>query len=474
MAETHSTATSFTTITEAAAALRSGEVSAAALIEQALSAADAHDGTFGIFLARFEDRAREQAAAVDRKITAGEPLAPLDGIPLGVKDLYAHSAGPTTAQSLVLDPGWGKSVGDAAVVRRLEQAGGIVTGKTTTMEYGIGVPDPDKPFPIPRNPWDVRRWAGGSSSGSASGLLAGAFLGAVGTDTSGSLRIPAAYSGITGFKPTFGRVSKAGVVPLAYTLDHAGPMARSAADCALLLSVLAGYDAEDPYSSTEPVADYPAALTGDLSGRTVGVDNLDRFVGDGHDPQQPQRFSAAIDALREAGATIVPIEIPMYFEATAAALVIMATESAAYHEPTLRSRYNDYATGSRVVFAASSSVRGADYVLAQKVRHVAQRAMAEVFRTVDLVATPTGHLGAPMVDGIDQLNPVSILAGLHTPYWNVMANPTVAVPIGLTADGVPLSLSLSGRHFDEATVLRGADAFQRVTDHHRLIPTELR
>ncbi|MFX0579346.1 amidase [Nocardia nepalensis] len=470
MTETDSTATVFTTIVEAAAGLRRGQVSAARLVENALAAADAHDETFGVFLARFQEQARARAAEVDRKIAAGERLAPLDGIPLGVKDIFAHSAGPTTAQSLVLDPAWGKSVGDAAVVRRLEQAGGIVVGKTTTMEFAIGVPDPEKPFPIPRNPWDAQRWAGGSSSGSASGLLTGAFLGAVGTDTSGSLRIPAAFCGITGFKPTFGRVPKSGVVPLAYTLDHAGPLARTAADCALLLQVLAGHDAEDPYSSNEPVTDYTAALTGDLHGITIGVDNLDRFVGDGRDPQQPQRFSAAVDALREAGATIVPIEVPMYVETTATTLIVLAAESAAYHRPTLRSRYQDYARGSRVVFAAGTSVSGADYVQAQRVRHVAQRRMAELFTKVDLVVTPTGHLGAPRIDAMEQLNPVSVLAGLHTPYWNSLGNPTIAVPIGLTADGVPLSISISGKHFDEATVLRAGDAYQQRTDHHRLTP----
>ncbi|WP_378731184.1 amidase [Nocardia brasiliensis] len=277
-------------LTEAAAALRRRELTATDLVDRVLANADKHDSTLGVYLARFDERARAQAAAVDKKIADGLPLAPLAGIPLGVKDILAHSHAPTTAQSLVLDPAWGTSVGDCTVVRRLELAGAIVTGKTTTMEFAIGIPDPGKPFPVPRNPWDPARWAGGSSSGSASGVAAGMFLGAIGTDTGGSIRMPAAHTGTTGLKPTFGRVPKSGVVPLGYTLDHVGPIARSAADCALLLSVLAGPDDADPYSARVPIDDYVGALTGDLRGITIGVDNLDRYASAGIDPLQPQRL----------------------------------------------------------------------------------------------------------------------------------------------------------------------------------------
>ncbi|MFI5776318.1 amidase [Nocardia sp. NPDC051570] len=471
MFETSSTPT---TLASAAAALRDGAVSATELVERALAAADTYDETLGVYLTRFDQRAREQAERVDRKIAAGLPLAPLDGIPLGVKDIYAHSAGPTTAQSLVLDPAWAVSAGDSAVVRRLEAAGGIVTGKTTTMEFAIGVPDPDKPFPIPRNPWDPRRWAGGSSSGSASGLAAGMFLGAVGTDTVGSLRIPAAYCGVTGFKPTFGRVPKSGVVPLAYTLDHTGPMAITAADCALMLSVLAGYDAADQYSAAEPVPDYPAALVGDLDGVTIGVDDLNRFAAGLADPGQPARFGAAVETLRRAGARIVPVELPMYPELMAVALIVVSAEAGAFHHPTLRSRWDDYARGTRIAFAGGAGVSGSDYVQAQRVRHLAQRRMAALLTEVDLIATPTGHRGATLVAELDQYDPVAVLAGLHCGYWNPLGNPTVAFPIGPGADGMPLSMSVSGRHFDDATVLRAADAYQRRTEHHRRRPTALR
>ncbi|MFB7716045.1 amidase [Nocardia sp. NPDC056100] len=459
----------FSTVTSAAAALRRREVSAVELVDTALAAADA-DPDLGVFLARFDDRARARAEQVDAKLAAGEPLAPLDGIPLGVKDILAHAHAPTTAQSLVLAPEWGTTTGDCAVVSRLEQAGAIVTGKTTTMEFAIGAPDPEKPFPIPRNAWDRTRWAGGSSSGSGSGVAAGMFLGAIGTDTAGSIRIPAAFNGITGLKPTFGRVPKSGVVPLGYTLDHVGPMARSAADCAVLLSVIAGYEPGDPYSSPAALDDYPAALTGDLHGITIGVDDLDRYATGGIDPAQPALFADAITALREAGATVVPVEIPMYPEVTAIDVLVMLAEAHTYHRRDLRSRWTDYGRGTRVILAAGDAVSGADYIQAQRVRRIAQQRMAELFTRVDLVLTPTGHLGAPALDAIDQLRPLDVLSSLHTPYWNPLGNPTLAVPIGMSSEHTPLSASLSGRPFAEATVLRAGDAYQRLTDHHLRTP----
>ncbi|MGF6883757.1 aspartyl-tRNA(Asn)/glutamyl-tRNA(Gln) amidotransferase subunit A [Nocardia sp. GAS34] len=465
------TTTRITTVTEAAAALRHGDVTARELLEQCLAAADALDDRVGVYLARFDDLARERAARVDDKIAIGQRLAPLEGIPLGIKDILACEHGPTTGQSLVLDPDWGATVGNAAVVERLERAGAIITGKTTTMEFAVGVPDPDKPFPVPRNAWDTERWAGGSSSGSASGVATGMFLAAIGTDTAGSIRIPSAFNGTTGLKPTFGRVPKSGVVPLGYTLDHVGPMARSAADCALLLSIIAGYDPADSYSAPAPIDDYTGALTGDLEGLTIGVDDLDRYAGGGIDPVQPERFTAALDVLAEAGARIVPVEVPMYPEVVAIDVIVMLAEAHAYHHSALRSRWEDYGRATRIILASGSAVSAADYLQAQRVRRIAAARMAELLASVDLVVTPTGHLGAPRLDTIDQLRPLDVLASLHTPYWNPLGNPTLALPIGLSDDGVPLSMSISGKHFDEATVLRAGDAYQRRTTHHLAIPT---
>jgi aspartyl-tRNA(Asn)/glutamyl-tRNA(Gln) amidotransferase subunit A len=458
------------TISDAAAALRCGQVTAVELVEQSIAAADSGDERIGVFVTRFDELARARAVRVDEKIAAGLPLEPLDGIPMGIKDLLACAHGPTTAGSLVLDPAWGESIGDCTVVQRLERAGAIVTGKTTTQEFAIGQPDPDKPFPIPRNPWDTDRWAGGSSSGSGSGVAAGMFLGAIGTDTGGSIRIPAALNGISGLKPTFGLVPKSGVVPLSYTLDHVGPMARTAADCATILSVIAGHDPSDPYSSAVPVPDYTEALTGDLSGFTVGFDTLDRVAWQGIDSNQPELFTAALHALEDAGAAIVPVELPMYLEATAVDLIVLMSEGHAYHRHTLRSKWADYGRGTRIALAAGGTATGADYVQAQRVRRVIRRRVAELFTRVDLIVTPTAHLGAQRVDAIDQFNLLSLLPSVHTAYWSPLGNPTLAVPIGLSTDGTPLSMSISGAPFADALVLRAGDAYQRRTAHHLLTP----
>lgn len=458
------------TLTEAAAALRRREITATELVERALAAADAADRELGVYLARFDDHARAAAARADEKIAAGRPIGPLEGIPMGVKDILACAHGPTTAQSLVLDPAWGTATGDCAVVRRLERTGAVITGKTTTMEFAIGAPDPEKPFPVPRNAWDSSRWAGGSSSGSGSGVAADMFCAAIGTDTAGSIRIPAAFNGITGLKPTFGRVPKSGVVPLGYTLDHVGPMARSAADCAVVLAAIAGHDPSDPYSSRATVADYPGALTGDLRGVTIGADDLDRFATGGIDPAQPGLFAAALEALRAAGATVVPVEVPMYEELTAIDIVVMLAEAHAYHRTDLLSRWADYGRATRVILAGGAAASGPDYVQAQRVRRIARQRMAELLGTVDLVVTPTGHLGAPTLAALDPLDPLGVLPSLHTPYWNPLGNPTLAVPIGSSSAGTPLSMSISGPYFAEAAVLRAGDAFQRRTDHHRRRP----
>lgn len=454
------------TITDAAAALRNGSTSAEELIEHAIEQADALDRTIGVFLTRYTESARAAARQADEKLARGDELGPLEGIPLGIKDIIAESQGPTTAQSLVLDPGWGAGIGDAVLVSRLKHAGGIVMGKLTTEEFAIGLPDPSAPFPVPANAWDARRWAGGSSSGSGSGVGTEMFLGAIGTDTAGSIRIPAAFNGITGLKPTFGRVPKSGIVPLGYTLDHAGPMARSAADCALLLSVIAGHDSSDPSAAKVDVDDYVGALSGDLGGIRIGVDDLDRFAAGGIDPEQPSRFAHAVGLLQDAGAEIVPVEVPMYPESFGIDFVVMLGEALSYHRSDLRARWDDYGQATRITLAGGDVISAADYVQAQRVRRVVQARMAELFADVDLVVTPTGHMGAPALDALDTLNPLGAMFSIHTPYWNPLGNPTLSLPIGLSSESTPLSLSISGPHWSEALVLRAGDALQRRSDFH--------
>jgi len=462
--------TEYRTITEAAAALRSGEVTSAELVRNAISVADRCDGEVGSFIVRYQQSSVAAAEAADAALAAGEEIGPLHGIPIGIKDIISTSEGTSTAQSLVLDPQWGIDRGDAVVVSRLRAAGAVIMGKLTTMEFACGMPDFDRPFPIPRNPWGLDYWAGGSSSGSGSSVSTGMVMGALGTDTAGSIRIPAAFCGVTGVMPTFGLVPKSGCVPLGYSLDHIGPLTRSARDAATLLGVLAGYDSSDACCVDVPIPDYLAGLTGDLSGLRIGVQRLDDFGGDRADPALADAFAAAVDTLTGLGATVVAVTLPYYPEMMAANLVVMASEAAAYHMPDLKTRWHDYAPGTRGLLSMAMSISGADYVQAQRARRVAQKALAETFAGLDAIVTPTTAGTAMQFSELEALLAEGGFSSIYTQYWDCTGNPATSVPMGFGTNGLPMALQVAAKPFDEATMLKIADAYQSKTDWHLRIP----
>ncbi|MCW2539083.1 MAG: Amidase [Frankiales bacterium] len=449
------------TITEAGTALRSGAITAVALTQAVQARADVLDPILGCYITRTNESALAAAATADAELAAGLDRGPLHGIPLGIKDIIATNEAPTTAQSLILDPQFGQQ-GDAVVVRRLRAAGAVITGKATTMEYAIGAPDSSKGFPTPRNPYNLEHWTGGSSSGTGNGVAAGMFLGGLGTDTGGSVRMPAAWCGISGMKQTFGRVPKSGCVPLGMSLDHIGPMTRSARDCAAMLAVMAGHDNSDACSVDRPVDDYLAALTGDVTGLRVGVDLsfLDRTECD---PDVAAMMRAAVDVFADAGALIVPVALPLYEELSFANRVTSNSESSTYHRPDLKARWSDYGKPTRMAIGRGMLIAAADYVQAQRVRRVGVRAAAEMFADVDLVLTPTCLSAAPNVEGLDFFG---LFSSLLMSYWNAIGHPAMSIPMGLTSAGLPVGLQLGGRPFEEATIFRAADAFQLHTDHH--------
>lgn len=454
------------TITDAAAALRSGETSSRALVEAAFEAADAHDATLGTYIRQFREPALQAAEAADAELAAGLDRGPLHGIPLGVKDIVATREGPTTGQSVVHDPEWWAGV-DAPVVARLRAGGAIVTGKTTTMEYACGLPDAEKPYPVPRNAWDPSTWPGGSSSGSGSGLAAGMFLAALGTDTGGSVRLPASYSGVSGLKQTFGIVPKNGCYPLGVTLDHIGPMARSARDCAAMLQLMVGRDPGDPCAIETTPPDYLSLLTGSLAGIRIGVERANHFSYPGTDPQLEPLFEQALDALRDAGATLVEVEIPYYAELVTTTMLSWPVEALAYHRRFLRTRWSDYGRPTRAVIGDGALVTGADYVQAQKVRLHGQQLVARLFEDVDLIVGPTTATAAPKVEG---LSFDTMIASLFTPVWNALGNPALSVPMGFNADGLPLGLQIAGRPLEDGLVLQAGDAYQQRTSWHLARP----
>ncbi|MGE3360359.1 MAG: amidase [Acidimicrobiia bacterium] len=452
------------TITDAAAALRDGELSSVALTEACLAAADRLDGDLGAYVTRYDETALAAAALADEELAAGVDKGPLHGIPIGIKDIIACREGQTTANSVVFDPDW-YAGRDAPVVARLRAAGAVITGKTTTLEYAIGINDPTKPYAVPRNAWDLSTWPGGSSAGSGAGVAAGLFVAALGTDTGGSVRIPAAYCGITGMKQTYGLVPKSGCLPLGVTLDHIGPMTRSAADAATMLAVMAGFDASDPSMPPGVAGEaYPAMLTGDLRGLRIGVDRVNH-TGPGADPALAGRLDDAVAVLEAAGATVVDVELPMFAELTTACMVTMCVEAFAYHRDRLATRWSDYGFAMRSFVGAGATYTAADYAQAQKVRRIGAARLAELLATVDLVAMPTAAAGAPALDGLSLEGLMSLI---YTPYWNPVGCPTIAIPMGLGASGLPLSLSIAGKPFADGLVLKAADAFQRLSGHHLL------
>lgn len=453
------------TIADAAVALRSGLLTSVALTKRLIARCDALDATLGTFMARFDETALAAAKRADADFAAGIDRGPLQGIPLGVKDIIAAREGATTACSKVLDPDWGRGV-DAPVVARLRAQGAVLLGKTTTMEFAMGPPDPDGPFPLHRNPWNLEHWPGGSSSGTGTGVAGGLMLGGLGSDTGGSIRIPAALCGISGLKPTFGLVSKARVVPLGHSLDTVGPMARSARDCAAILQAIAGPSPGDPTSIERPVPDFLDALTGDASGLRVGVERDHHTRVDGFDPACRERFEDAVAALARAGAEIVEVRFDGYPLIAAAALVTTAAESLAYHRKDLQSRFSDYGRGARHTLSMGAFYGSADYVQAQKVRAFGLATLRRVLRACDVIVTPTIGLPAPRL-GDDFW---SMMERTYTPAWNLLGVPALSVPMGPIGGGLPSGLQIIGARFDDATVLRVGDAYQQVSDWHTRLP----
>ncbi|WP_261540347.1 amidase [Burkholderia multivorans] len=458
------------TLTDAAAALRNGTTTSRRLTEAALAVADRTDAEIGIYLARFDEQALAAADRADAELAQGQDRGPLHGIPIGVKDIIAVAEGPTTAQSLILDPEWAKGH-DAPVVSRLKGGGAVITGKTTTMEFAIGMADPSKPFPIPRNPWNPQTWPGGSSSGSGSGVALGAFYAGLGTDTGGSIRVPAALCGVTGLMPTFGRVPKSGCVPLGYSLDRVGPIARSAADCAAVLQVISGLHPSDPDSVNAPFA--AQGVFGDLTGVKIGV-VLEGHMPEGTDPALATTFEEAIDVLVEHGAEIHEVALPLRMETLTAHMVMANSEALAYHRPDMAQRWNDYGAAARGLIAHGALVSGADYVQAQRVRRVAQLELAQLFSRVDVILAPTVSIGAPalqpFLDG--SANLMQIFSHFHASYWNVVGNPVLALPMGFTDGGLPLSMQVASRPFAEGLILKVGQIYQSATRHHLEVPAQ--
>ncbi|MGE3856831.1 MAG: amidase [Dehalococcoidia bacterium] len=458
------------TIKDAAAALRAGSITSAQLTRAHLDKIEALNPTLGAFITVMPEVAMEEAAAADALFAGGVDRGPLQGIPMAAKDIIATKTAPTTANSVVLDRAWGEGY-DATVVEKLRAAGAVFVGKTVLSEFANGAPDPDKPFPIPQNPWDLPRTAAGSSSGTGIAIASGLVLGGFGTDTGGSTRGPSSVNGGTGMKQTFGRVSKFGCVPLGYSLDGINPMARSAYDCALMLNAMAGYDPKDPTTVDLPVPDYTAGLDGTVRGMRIGVAMGYFMENPMLDADTKAAILAAVKVLEGMGAVISEVTVPYAAESKDANQIIMWSEASAYHHNDLDTRYDDYGRYTAQQLARGVLYSGADYVQAQRFRSVFKAEVAKLFQSVDVLAMPTSvGPAAPR----DAMTPERRLGEpSFTAPWNLAGFPAMALPVGFTAGPLPLPLSMQlvGAAFDEATVFRAGDAYQRVTDFHLRVPT---
>jgi aspartyl-tRNA(Asn)/glutamyl-tRNA(Gln) amidotransferase subunit A len=429
------------------------------------------DRQLNSFITLLRDEAMAQARAAEREILEGHYRGPLHGIPIAVKDLYYTKGIRTTAGSKILSdflPTY-----DATVIARLQDAGAILIGKLNMHEFARGATNSSSVIGGCYNPWDTLRVTGGSSGGSGAALAAGLCYGSLGSDTGGSIRIPAAFCGVVGLKPTYGRVSRHGVFPLSWSLDHVGPMTRTVTDAALMLQVIAGHDRHDPTTRTAVVPDYTASLAGDIEGARLGIpqefyfEQLDAEVGDS--------VRAAVQTLERAGARVEEVSLPLSKYAAAAGRIISLTESAEIHEKFLRTRLADYSPDVRAGFLVGQLVLGKHYMKAQRLRSLIRQEMAAVLRRVDALVTPTVPIAAPRIGqttveiGPERMETMWALSRLTRPA-NLTGFPAISVPCGFTQGGLPIGLQLTGRPFAEATLLQIAHAYEQETTWHQRRP----
>jgi aspartyl-tRNA(Asn)/glutamyl-tRNA(Gln) amidotransferase subunit A len=452
----------YASIRELGARYRTRELSPVDVTRALLARIEKLDPALHAFVTLTADRALDDARAAEAALRGGDER-PLLGIPVAHKDIYMTRGIRTTGGSALFAE-WIPDE-ESTAVRRWQEAGTVLLGKLITHEFAFGIQFPGHRFPAARNPWNLDHVPGGSSSGSGAALAAGLVTGATGSDTGGSIRGPAAFCGIVGLKPTYGRVSRAGVMTLSWTLDHTGPMARTVEDCAYLLQAMAGHDATDPASSPAPVGDYLAPLRRGVRGVRIGVPR--NYFFEGVDAEIQHAFEEAMGTLRKLGAEVRDVRIPSLHAAHSFLLILMA-EAFAYHERDLRERPELYGEVLRERLLTGALVTASEYTQAQRIRAEICRETAEVLREVDVLATPTTP------------KPATSFAVAHDPElgfprsnmapFNLTGLPTLALPCGFSASGLPLSLQLAGRPFEEGTVLRVGHAYERATAWHTRRP----
>jgi aspartyl-tRNA(Asn)/glutamyl-tRNA(Gln) amidotransferase subunit A len=453
------------TIAEASRLLAGRKISALELTRSLLDRIAAQDSKLNAFLLVTAERALNSARAADRALRAGK-AGPLTGIPLAYKDIFETAGVRTTAHSRILADN--VPAQDAETVRRLGDAGAVMLGKLATHEFAIGGPAFDLPWPPARNPWDPKRFTGGSSSGSGAAVASGMALGALGSDTGGSIRLPAGFCGVAGLKPTPGLVSRRGVIPLAPSLDTAGPMAWTAQDCALMMDVLAGHDPLDPASVATPPMAFSRDLGQSVKGLRIGL--LRGFVEQDApaNPEAMKMLGNAVAALKGLGCTVEEAALPSLHEYNAAGRIIISAEAYAMHEATLRTRLAEHSRAMRIRVLPGALLRAADYIAAQRRRTDLIAATNAVFGKFDVLLSLPTPGPAPMLT--EQRQDDGFARPLLTTFANVAALPALVVCGGYTGSGLPLGIEFIGPAWTDATLLRLGHQFEQATGTRAIRP----
>ncbi|TMB66398.1 MAG: hypothetical protein E6J54_22785 [Deltaproteobacteria bacterium] len=444
----------YLTIHEAHKLIQSGALSPVELTRAIVERIDAVDGQLHAFVNLMADTALEEARIAEAEILRGNYRGPMHGIPVAVKDQLDVKEAPAEIRGL--DASAAKQVGDATAVNKLREGGAILLGKLAMSSM------PSEP-PQPRNPWDLKRITGGSSTGAGAAVSAGLCMGALGEDTAGSIRNPASLCGIVGFKATYGRVSRHGLAPLGWSLDHCGPMTRVVEDAVHMLQAIAGYDPKDPTSINVPVPEYGNALREDVRGMVIGVPrDFIALCREKTSPEILQLVDEAIGELESFGARIQNVSLPTLKYATQANAVIYYNEHYAGHREEAKTAIKTGATARRARIYFGVLTGSADYLHAQRIRSQLKRECAEVFQKVDVLALPCQTSTAPKFEEVDALDTLRkhLAPEYHAPF-NLAGLAAISIPCGFSRANLPVALQLVGKPFDELTVLRAAYTYQQ-------------
>ena len=461
----------FLSIAQLADQIKKRTVSPVEITQAYLDRIQTVDAKLNSYISVTAEQALQEAKLAEAQISNNAYLGPLHGVPLAHKDIIATKGTKTTCASKVLRdhvPDY-----DATVIERLRAAGSVLLGKLNMNEFATITPSPF--FGRVNNPWNLAHNPGGSSSGSGAAVATDLCAGALGTDTGGSIRIPAAFCGIVGLKATHGRISLYGVTPLAWSLDHIGPMTKTVTDAALMLQALAGYDPHDLVSSDTPVPNYTAKLNSEIKGLRLGIPT--RFFPQYTDPEVQDAFTLAVKVLESLGATIEEVTLPDLEDAWSIAQVLINGEANVWHEPYLQTQAEDYAPQVRKFLERGTSTLATDYVRAQRTKAQLRLDMLAVFADLDALLTPGELIPPPPHEARSALihgEEVSLMAALisATCPFNLTGQPALTVPCGFTASGLPLALQIVGKPFDEVTVLQIGQAYEEHTAWHEKQPPD--